>query len=222
MAFKVEVWGDCACFTRPELKTERVSYDVMTPSAARGILDAIYWHPGMLWVVDSITVCNPIKFANLRRNELKSKISSRACATAMQGKGKGELWTVASEDRQQRATMMLIDVRYIIEAHVELVPDRMSKDDNIGKFLAIIERRLQKGQCYHQPCFGCREMIAHFKACEEEHQCPSSLQGEHDLGFMLYDMDYSDREHYKPLIFRAKMVDGKITVPVRTSQEVLG
>ena len=130
MPISLEVWGDYACFTRPEMKTERVSYDVMTPSAARGLLESIYWHPGLRWVIDRIHVCAPIRFTNLRRNEVKSTASARAARTVME-RGKGELYLVTSQDIQQRAAMLLRDVRYVIDAHFDIT-DQASDSDNAG------------------------------------------------------------------------------------------
>lgn len=159
MSIRLEVWGDYACFTRPEMKTERVSYDVMTPSAARGLLEAVYWHPGMRWVIDRVRVCAPIRFTNLRRNEVKATINARSVRTVME-RGKGELWLAAPEEIQQRAAMLLRDVRYVIEAHFDLT-DKAAPGDNPGKFQDIMRRRVERGQFYHQPCFGCREFPAH-------------------------------------------------------------
>ena len=144
MPISLEVWGDYACFTRPEMKTERVSYDVMTPSAARGLLESIYWHPGMRWVVDRIHVCAPIRFTNLRRNEVKSSISAGSARTVME-RGRGELYLAASQDIQQRAAMLLRDVRYVIEAHFDIT-DQAADSDNAGKFQDIIKRRIRRGQ----------------------------------------------------------------------------
>ena len=166
MSIRVEVWGDWALFTRPEMKVERVSYDVMTPSAARGLIEAVYWHPGLKWVVDRIYVRAPIRFSNLRRNEVKSTISAHSARTVME-RGSGELYLCTSDDIQQRAALLLRDVRYVIEAHFDLVPEKMAPGDNAGKFQDIASRRIQKGQFYHQPCFGCREFPAQFKPCEE-------------------------------------------------------
>ena len=146
MPIQVEVWGDYACFTRPEMKTERVSYDVMTPSAARGLLESIYWHPGLRWVIDRIHVCAPIRFTNIRRNEVKDVISARRAKTVME-KGQGELYLAASESIQQRAAMVLRDVHYVIDAHFDMT-DAAAPGDNPGKFQDIIKRRLEKGQCY--------------------------------------------------------------------------
>ena len=220
MPISLEVWGDYACFTRPEMKTERVSYDIMTPSAARGLLESIYWHPGMRWVIDRIHVCAPIRFTNLRRNEVKATINARSVRTVME-RGKGELWLAAPEEIQQRAAMLLRDVRYVIEAHFDLT-DKAAPGDNPGKFQDIMRRRVERGQFYHQPCFGCREFPAHFRACEELPLCPEELKGERDLGYVLWDMDYSDPENIVPLFFRAKLKDGVLEVPTRDSGEVKG
>lgn len=219
MSISVEVWGDYACFSRPELKTERVSYDVMTPSAARGLLDAIYWHPGMRWVVDRIHVCAPIHFTNIRRNEVKDIISARNAKAAMES-GE-EIYLATSESIQQRAAMVLRDVRYVIDAHFEMTA-RATPTDNPGKFQDIMRRRVEKGQFYHQPCFGVREFPAQFKPCEELPPCPEELAGEKDLGWMLLDLDYSDRENITPRFFRAVLRDGVLEVPPMYSQEVRG
>lgn len=219
MSISVEVWGDYACFSRPELKTERVSYDVMTPSAARGLLDAIYWHPGMRWVVDRIHVCAPIRFTNIRRNEVKDIISARNAKAAMES-GE-EIYLATSESIQQRAAMVLRDVRYVIDAHFEMTA-RATPTDNPGKFQDIMRRRVEKGQFYHQPCFGVREFPAQFKPCEELPPCPEELAREKDLGWMLLDLDYSDRENITPRFFRAVLRDGVLEVPPMYSQEVRG
>ena len=143
MSVKVEVWGEYACFTRPEMKVERVSYDVMTPSAARGLLEAIYWHPGLLWVIDRIHVCNPIQFTNIRRNEVKSIVSARNVNSVMNGHAL-PLFINTMADIQQRAAMVLQDVRYVIEAHFEMT-EKAADGDNPGKFADIMRRRLEKG-----------------------------------------------------------------------------
>ncbi len=220
MAISLEVWGDYALFTRLEMKTERVSYDVMTPSAARGLLESIYWHPGIRWVIDRVRVCAPIRFTNLRRNEVKSKVSARSARTAME-RGTGALYLVTSQDIQQRASMLLRDVRYVIDAHFDLT-DHAAPGDNAGKFQDIIKRRIRRGQFYSQPYFGCREFPAQFKTCEAPPPCPEELKGERDLGYMLWDLDYSDPENITPLFFRAKLRDGVLEVPTRDSGEVIG
>ncbi len=221
MPIRLEVWGGYACFTRPEMKTERVSYDIMTPSAARGLLEAVYWHPGMRYTIDRIHVCAPIRTMNLRRNEVKSTVSARSARTVMDH-GQGELYLAASDDIQQRATLLLRDVRYVIEAHFDIVKEKAAPGDNDGKFQDILKRRIQRGQFYHQPCFGCREFPAQFRLCETLPPCPEELKGERDLGYMLWGMDYSDPENIRPLFFRAKLTDGILNVPTRDSEEVLG
>ncbi len=220
MPISLEVWGKYASFNRPEMKTERVSYDVMTPSAARGLLEAIYWHPGMKWCIDRIHVCAPIRFTTLRRNEVSSTLSAKRARTVME-RGKGELCIVASKDIQQRAALLLRDVRYVIEAHFDMT-DKAAPGDNPGKFQDILKRRIQKGQFYHQPCFGCREFPANFKLCEELPPCPEELLGERDLGYMLWDLDYTDPRNITPRFFRAKLRDGVLTVPTLGSGEVIG
>lgn len=219
MSVSVEVWGDYACFSRPEMKTERVSYDLITPSAARGLLEAVFWHPGLRWCVDRIRVCRPICFTNIRRNEVKDTISARKVRSVME-KGAGELYLVASESIQQRAAMILRDVRYVIEAHFEMT-EAAAPGDNPGKFQDIIKRRLARGQFYHQPYFGTREFPAHFAPCTEIPPCPEELRGEKELGWMLLDMDYSDPENITPMFFRAVLRDGVLEVPKRDAQEVV-
>lgn len=220
MSVQLEVWGDYALFTRPEMKVERVSYDVMTPSAARGILEAIFWHPGLRWVVDRIHVCTPIRFTNIRRNEVKATISARISRTVME-KGGEAPYIAASENIQQRAAMVLRDVHYVIDAHFELT-ERAVPGDNPGKFQEMMTRRMEKGQFYHAPYFGTREFPVHFKPCRDYPPCPEELRGERDLGYMLWDLDYSDLENIQPLFFRAVMQEGILHVPARDSGEVIG
>ena len=219
MSVKVEVWGEYALFSRPELKVERYSYDVMTPSAARGLLEAIYWHPGLVWRIDRIYVLNRIAFTGVRRNEVKSKISGRNVSAVMSGGG-GELYIATSDDIQQRAATVLRDVHYVIEAHFELT-DKAAPGDNEGKFCDIMRRRLEKGQCYHQPCFGCREFPASFRKWEGGEIVTAYPHEEKDLGIMLYDLDYSDPENITPLFFLAKLQNGVLNVPPLESLEVL-
>ena len=220
MAIRVEVWGDYALFTRPEMKTERVSYDVMTPSAARGLLESIYWHPGMKWCIDRIHVCSPIRFTNIRRNEVKDTISARKVKTVME-KGQGELYLATPESIQQRAAMVLRDVHYVIDAHFELT-ENAAPGDNAGKFQDIIKRRLERGQCYSMPYFGTREFPAHFRRCTELPPCPDELKGVRDLGWMLLDMDYTNPQNITPRFFRASLTDGVMVVPPWDSEEVRG
>lgn len=201
---RLEVWGAYACFSRPELKVERVSYDVMTPSAARGLVEAIYYHPGLRWIIDKIYVLSPIRFTNIRRNEVKSKVVSSAAKGVMQGNGK-PLYLAASQDIQQRAAMVLQDVHYVIEAHFEMT-DKASPSDNPGKFQDIIRRRMEKGQCFHQPYFGCREFPAHFRSWEGA--TVPAIGETRDLGLMLYDMDYADPANITPSFSWAKLEQG--------------
>lgn len=210
MSVKVEVWGEYACFSRPEMKVERVSYDVMTPSAARGLLESIYWHPGMRWMIDKIYVLNPIRFTNIRRNEVKSKISARNVSSVMNG-GTAPLLISTADDIQQRAAMVLQDVHYVIEAHFEMT-EKASPGDNEGKFSDIMRRRLEKGQCYHQPCFGCREFPAQFRKWEGGEITTAGLNSDVDLGFMLFDLDYSDSRNITPMFFRAQLKKGVLDV----------
>ena len=206
MSFKLEVFGDYALFTRPEMKVERVSYDVMTPSAARGILEAILWHPGMRWKVDRIYVISPICFSNIRRNEVSAKISGRLAKSAMQTGADG-LYLCTKDCIAQRAAMVLRHVHYVIEAHFELT-DKQSPTDNAGKFCEMFRRRAQNGQCYHQPCFGCREFPANFREWHGSAEEIPALPLTQDLGFMLYDLDYSDPENIRSQFFRAKLQNG--------------
>ena len=203
---KLKVWGDYACFTRPEMKVERVSYDVMTPSAARGILEAIYWKPTITWVIDRIHVLNPIRFDNIRRNELAGKLPVGTIKKAMND-GVSPVETFIENDRQQRAAMVLRDVSYIIEAHFEFNGD---EDNNAAKHKEIFDRRARKGQCFHHPYLGCREFSAHFELIEDDIP-QSELVSDQDLGWMLHDMDFENDMEAK--FFRAKMRNGVIEIP---------
>ncbi len=208
---RVKVWGDYALFTRPEMKVERYSYDVMTPSAARGILEAIYWHPGMRWVIDKIYVKKPIQFTSIRRNEVKSKISANNVLPVYNRKGK-QLYLSSKSDIVQRASMLLRNVEYVIEAHFEMT-NKANEGDNPGKFKDIVMRRLRRGECFHTPYFGCREFPVKFCLCEEEKiETAYENEVERDLGFMLYDMDYTDLRNIQPMFFRAVMKKGVIDV----------
>lgn len=205
---RLKVWGDYACFTRPEMKVERVSYDVMTPSAARGILEAIYWKPQIKWIVDSITILNPIAFESIRRNELSSKISPKIVKSALKG-NEVNLHQFAKEDIAQRASLILKNVSYIIEAHFEMTGIDATEDDTKEKHYNIALRRIEKGQCYHHPYFGCREFPVSFAPAEEEN---SYYEGTvQDLGYTLWDIDFAHEA--TPMFYRPVMKDGKITVP---------
>lgn len=203
---RIRVWGDYALFSRPELKVERCSYDVMTPSAARGILEAIYWHPGMRWQVDRIRVVNPIQFTSIRRNEVKSKALATSALSVMNG-GNKLLYISSKEDIVQRAAIILRDVEYVVDAHFEMT-DKASVDDNPGKFKDIVMRRLRRGECYHMPYFGCREFPAHFELYEGDSVKTAYDGQEKELGYMLYDFDYSDPQNITPMFFRAVLRDG--------------
>ncbi len=206
---RFEAWGKYALFSRPEMKTERVSYDLITPSAARGLIEAVYWHPGMKWVIDSIYVCNPIRFTNIRRNEVSQKISASNVREVMNGKN-APLYLNASELIQQRASLVLTDVRYIISAHFEMTK-KASAEDTPDKFYAMTCERLKGGQHFSQPYFGCREFPANVRLFEGAlPPVPEELKGRQELGYMLYDMDYSDPGDIRPMFFRAALVDGML------------
>jgi CRISPR-associated protein Cas5d len=208
---RLHCWGDFACFTRPEMKVERVSYDVMTPSAARGILEAIYWKPQIRWVIARLRVLNAIRFTSMRRNEVGSKVSATTAASAMQvGRGSLGLYVDDSDNRQQRAALLLRDVAYVIEAHFDIV----TGEPNDAKHLDQFNRRARTGQCFTRPYLGCREFDAHFTLIERDGAFPSphaSLAGARDLGWMLHDIDFANGR--EPRFFRATMTDGVIQVP---------
>lgn len=201
---RIECWGRYACFTRPEMKVERVSYDVMTPSAARGLVESIFWHPGLRYVVDEIDVMRPIRFTNVRRNEVKSKLSANLAAS--RAKSGQTMYLSTREDIQQRAAEILKDVRYCITVHFNMT-DRANASDNPGKFREMLCRRARKGQCYHQPYLGCREFPAGFRLVEED-EVIEPYPVTRDLGYMLYDMDYSRPDEITPQFFRARLVEG--------------
>ena len=205
MSVRVEVWGPWALFMRPEMKIERVSYDVITPSAARGILESIYYHPGLKYTVDKIYVLSPIRFTNLRRNEVSAK--AQGGAVWAMAKGGDIAYLAAPSFIQQRASMLLTDVHYVIEAHFDMTP-QAAPGDNPGKFQDIIKRRLRRGACYSQPYLGVRECTCCFRMWEGA-EIPS-IPESRDLGWMLYDLDYSDPENIEPMFFRAYMDQGVI------------
>jgi len=232
---RLEVWGEYASFNRPEMKVERVSYDAMTPSAARGILEAVYWKPQIRWVVDRIRVLAPIRFTHVRRNEIDCKVSvkGRTGVQAAMRAGRGALGIAVEEHRQQRAARILRDVRYGIEAHVEVL-DPTERGGAVlehpeAKHLEAFKRRASKGQYFHHPYLGCREFPAHFRLLrdgEPFEKCPPELRGERDLGYMLWDVAFEEDPRGKvvesnrgrrlraaPRFFRATMQDGVIEVP---------
>lgn len=228
--FCLEVWGDYACFTRPEMKVERVSYDVITPSAARAVFEAIFWKPAISWRVTKIEVLAPIKWISVRRNEVGKLISPKSKQLFIE------------DDRQQRAGLFLRDVRYRLFAELEYIhPDRRkkngrtvseeltdpeerivwAKDENPGKYNAMFERRALKGQCFNQPYLGCREFSAHFRLIDKpETETMKPITETRELGFMLYDMDFSNEKDPQAMFFRASMVDGVIVIPPKDSEEV--
>lgn len=206
---RLRVWGPRACFTRPEMKVERVSYDVMTPSAARGILEAIHWKPAIRWVVDKIHVLAPIRFQSLRRNEVGAKASASNAATAMRTGDISALGLSVEDQRQQRATTLLVDVDYVIEAHFELTA-RAGAEDTEAKHVAMFNRRAESGQCFHRPCLGTREFAADFSLLSDGAQLLESRlppeQRNRDLGYMLYDIDFAN--DHTSRFFRAQLVNG--------------
>lgn len=224
--FCLEVWGAYACFTRPELKVERVSYDVMTPSAARAIFESIFWKPAIRWQVTKIEVLNPIKWCNIRRNEVGAVASKNPI--------------YIEDKRQQKNSLLLQDVRYRIWAKLEFIPqwkrkesknplidgeevEFLRKDENPGKYNAMFERRARKGQCFNQPYLGTREFSASFRLVDTENDVlDNPIQESRDLGLMLYDMAF-EKNVEKPdaMFYRAKMENGVIIVPPRNSEEVL-
>lgn len=204
----IRVRGDYALFTRPEMKVERVSYDVITPSAARGLIEAIYWKPAICWVIDKIHVLNEIKFTNIRRNEVSNKISASTAKQMMKGDPK-PFYLSATADRQQRAAMVLKNVDYVIEAHFEMT-EEAGEDDTVEKHYNIALRRLRKGQHYHAPYLGTREFGAQVELLENGTRPTGTLSGVKNLGWILYDLDFSDPNDIRPKFFNATMQDGVI------------
>ena len=208
----LHVWGPLACFTRPEMKVERVSYDVMTPAAARGIIEAIHWKPAIVWIIDKIHVLRPIRFQTIRRNEIGSKIPTSKARTAMERETLGGLAVAVDADRQQRATIALSNVAYVIEAHFELT-QKATSEDSEPKHLEMFKRRAAKGQCFHRPCFGTREFAADFELVDGGLP-PSQLgddQKSQDFGWMHYDIEFKGHEK-APRFYRARMHEGVIDV----------
>lgn len=226
--FCIEVWGDYACFTRPEMKVERVSYDVITPSAARAVFEAIFWKPAIQWRIKKIEVLNPIRWISVRRNEIGKLMSPQSKQIFIE------------EDRQQRAGLFLRDVAYRLHAEMEFIPLRsrnshetpcelkdqaeetfLSSTENPGKYNAIFERRAKKGQCFNQPYLGCREFSCNFKFIEDpEKEEKQPIKESPDLGFMLYDVDFSYPENPLAMFYRPQMKSGVIEVPPIDSEEV--
>ena len=218
--FCLEVWGPMACFTRPELKVERVSYDVITPSAARAIFEAIFWKPAIHWQVTKIEVLNPINWASVRRNEVGAVTSKNPI--------------FIEEKRQQKNSLLLKDVWYRIWAKLEFIPkrkrvqpdlfdDERHNDENPAKYNAMFERRASKGQCFTQPYLGTRECSASFRLMNPETDVlDAPIAESRDLGIMLYDMDFDSNLKNPPAMFyRAKIENGVIIVPPKDSEEIL-
>lgn len=218
---KLLVSGERACFTRPEMKVERVSYDVMTPSAARGILEAIHWKPAILWVVDRIHVLRPIRFQSFRRNEVGTKISASTATRAMRTGSVAGLGLGVEDVRQQRATTLLRDVEYLIEAHFELT--EKAGEDTEAKHLAMFNRRAASGQCFHRPCLGTREFPAEFSLLPPDAPAPPSLlppdQWDRDLGWMLHDIDFA--AGHTSRFFRARLSGGVLDVKACLAEGVV-
>lgn len=206
--FVLEVRGDWACFTRPEMKVERVSYDVITPSAARAVFEAIFHKPAVRWAVRRIEVLAPVRWTNLRRNEVASVVSTRNALQAMK-QGFGDLALYADEDRQQRASLLLRDVAWRLHADLEVRADR-SDPEPPGKFFAMFERRARKGQCVNQPYLGCREFAARWRLVDDPRAGPPPIDQTQDLGWMLHDLDFTDPADPQPRFFRARMVRGVV------------
>jgi len=198
--------GPLACFTRPELKVERVSYPVMTPSAARGLLEAVLWKPGLAWHVERIHVLKEIRFTAFRRNEVNTKAPPPSPATVRSG-GSAPLY-FADEDRAQRNTVALFDVDYVIEAHFTMT-DKAGPDDNMRKFVDIFRRRIENGQHFHQPYLGCREFVADVLGAGD---APPAIKESSDLGLMLWDIRFSE-EGNRPIFFQAHLKDGVLEIP---------
>ena len=224
--FCIEVWGDFALFTRPEMKVERVSYPVITPSACRAIFEAILWKPAIEWQIKRVEVLNPIKWLSVRRNEVGTKLSTRNAQSMMNGKGKSDYAIIIDDNRQQRASLLLKDVRYRIYADFTMT-DKAGKADNRVKFVQMFERRAKKGQCFYQPYLGCREFSAHFEYVDlDKNNHPLSenvvvpIAENQDMGYMLYDLDFSITDNPQSMFFHAQMKDGVISIPEKNSHEV--
>lgn len=238
---RLHVWGDYALFTRPEMKAERVSYDVMTPSAARAIVSSIYWKPEIEWIIDRIVILNPIRFTSVRRNEVAS-IAVSPNKETMQGQEVEKIGIAIEDDRQQRASLILTDVAYVIEAHfnvlsrtVEKGKEEVSLEECEAKHISMFNRRASAGQCFRQPYFGCREFPVSFRLLAPEEPLPKSRLNvkEKDFGFMFHDFVYHE-DKKGPIIeshtgkhlvaeakfFRAEMHDGVIDIPALDSKEV--
>lgn len=223
MGIRLHVWGERACFTRPEMKVERVSYDVLTPSAARGILEAVHWKPAIRWHIDRIHVLKPIRFQSIRRNEVGAKASAANAASAMRRGTTEGLGIVVDENRQQRAALVLVDVAYVIEAHFSMT-DKAGTEDTPAKHISMFNRRAEQGQCFHRPCLGTREFPAEFALIADGAPLPPCEllvdRCTADFGWMLHDIDFANGNESR--FFRAQMKGGVIDVPPFDADEVVG
>lgn len=238
----LEVWGEYACFTRPEMKVERVSYDVMTPSAARAIYESILWKPAIQWNITKIEVLHPIKWISVRRNEI-GKTVPMPTAKQMAGVLGAPMGVYIEEERQQRAGLFLRDVKYRIHAFFDFISPSQRKeyrpvlpefysesserelinatDESEAKYAAMFQRRALKGQCFHRPYFGCREFACDFKLVDPEKEPVNTIDDTRDLGFMLFDIDFDrNLEDPQPMFFHANLVKGVVSIPLRSSNEV--
>lgn len=235
----LEVWGDFACFTRPEMKVERVSYDVITPSAARAIFESILWKPAIKWNITKVEVLNPIKWISVRRNEL-GKVVPSPTEKQMSGVAGAPMGIFIEDERQQRAGLFLRDVRYRIYGYFDFIEPEQRINNNLNsgnidsnnsgrldeseaKYAAMFQRRASKGQCFHRPYLGCREFACDFRLVDEtEKNTSKPISESRDLGFMLYDMDFDRiRDNPTPLFFKARMENGTVNMD-RSKVEVIG
>ena len=231
----LEVWGDYACFTRPEMKVERVSYDVMTPSAARAIFDAVLWKPAIRWHITKIEVMNPIKWVSVRRNEV-GKVTGMPSQAQLEGRSGDPLGFYVEDYRQQRAGLFLKDVKYRIHGWFEFIPPEKriiqsryepfwadseekkqheKSDETEAKYAAMFERRAKKGQCFHRPYLGCREFACDFRLINNAASLSEKINPDDDLGWMLYDLNYDDPENPVPEFFRARLENNVVNTDRR-------
>lgn len=205
--FCLEVSGDFACYTRPEMKVERVSYDLITPSAARAVFESILWKPAIRWHMRRIEVLRPVRWISVRRNEVASVISTRNVIAAM-NEGRGQLGLYVEDDRQQRAGLFLRDVAYRLHSDLEFLPAR-APNDTLTKYAEMFARRAEKGQCVNQPYLGCREFAARFRlVTDPAAEPPAEASVDGDLGWMLYDLDFAHTDDPRPQFFRARVDRG--------------
>lgn len=202
---RLKVWGPNACFTRPEMKVERVSYDLMTPSAARGVLEAILWKPAIRWIVKEIHLLAPVRFDSVRRNEVGNVFS-------------GKEGFFIEDNRQQRAGLILREPSYLIEAEFEMT-EAAGSGDSVQKFSEMFRRRARKGQCYHRPYLGCREFAADFELVDYDQESPEPIDETRDLSWMFFDFDY--RDDRRALFYRAELNRGRMVIPRPESKEVV-